>query len=94
VQTELWIHRILDADADLPPLIETFEVTAQLYRDCYEGNPGSRSYGMFQLSFSRLALMADETNVNSGDTVIGPMRFYCAGLFTADVFTSDEEVIE
>jgi hypothetical protein len=94
MQTELWIHRILDADADLPPLIETLEVTAQLYRDCYEGSNGSRSYGAFRLSLSRLAMMADETNVNSGDTVIGPMRFYCAGLFTADVFTSDEERIE
>jgi hypothetical protein len=94
MQTELWIHRILDADEDLPPLIETLEVTAQLYRDCYEGNQGSHSYGVFRLSFSRLVLMADETNVNCGDAVIGPLRFYCAGLFTADVFTTDEGGIE
>jgi hypothetical protein len=80
----------LDATEELPTLIENLEITAQLYRDTYE----YRSYGMFRLRLSRLVLMADETDINSGDTVVGPLRFYCAGLFTADVFTSDEEVIE
>jgi hypothetical protein len=80
----------LKSDEELPPLIETLEVTAQLYRDTYD----YRSYGAFRLSLSRLVLMADETNINSGDTVVGRLRFYCAGLFTADVFTSDDEVIE
>jgi hypothetical protein len=94
-QTEVWIHRVLESggltsDEELPPLIETLEVAAQLYRDKYE----YRAYGMFRLSLSRLVLMADETDINSGDAVIGPMRYYTAGLFSADVFTSDEEVIE
>jgi hypothetical protein len=89
-QTEVWIHRILESTGELPQLIENLEITAQLYRDSYE----YRSYGMFRLRLSRLVLMADETDINSGDTVIGRLRFYCAGLFTADVFTSDEEVIE
>ncbi|GHV25502.1 hypothetical protein AGMMS4952_03410 [Spirochaetia bacterium] len=89
-QTEVWIHRVLEDTAILPPLIETLEVTAQLYRDEYE----YRSYGAFRLRLSRLVLMADETDINSGDAVIGPLRFYCAGLFSADVFTADEGVIE
>ncbi|GHV80629.1 hypothetical protein AGMMS49944_24200 [Spirochaetia bacterium] len=89
-QTEVWIHRVLEDTAILPPLIESLEVTAQLYRDEYE----YRSYGVFRLRLSRLVLMADETDITSGDTVIGAVRFYCAGLFTADVFTADEEVIE
>ncbi|GHV77510.1 hypothetical protein AGMMS49942_23310 [Spirochaetia bacterium] len=89
-QTEVWIHRVLESTGELPQLIESLEVTAQLYRDSYE----YRSYGAFRLRLSRLVLMADETDINSGDTVIGPLRFYCAGLFSADVFTADEEVIE
>jgi hypothetical protein len=94
-QTEVWIHRVLESAEELPQLIETLEVTAQLYRDTYDFQSSEwRSYGTFRLSLSRLVLMADETDINSGDAVIGPLRFYCAGLFTADVFTSDDEVIE
>jgi hypothetical protein len=66
------------------------EITAQLFRDHYE----FRSYGAFRLSLSRLVLMADETMINSGDAVIGPLRYYCAGGLSADVFNTDEGVIE
>jgi hypothetical protein len=89
-QTEVRIHRVLNSATELPPIIETLEITAQLFRDSYE----FRSYGAFRLSLSRLVLMGDETSINSGDTVIGPLRYYCAGLFSVDVFTTDEGVIE
>ncbi|GHV48556.1 hypothetical protein AGMMS49546_39170 [Spirochaetia bacterium] len=88
-QTEVRIHRILDSAMELPPVIETLEITAQLFRDSYE----FRSYGAFRLSLSRLVLMADETMIDSGDAVIGPLRFYCAGGLSAEVFTGSEEMI-
>ncbi|GHV71286.1 hypothetical protein AGMMS49928_22410 [Spirochaetia bacterium] len=90
IQTEVRIHRILDSVLELPPVIETLEITAQLFRDHYE----FRSYGAFRLNLSRLVLMADETIINSGDAVIGPLRYYCAGLFSADTFNTDEGIIE
>ncbi|GHV04003.1 hypothetical protein FACS189485_08470 [Spirochaetia bacterium] len=89
-QTEVRIHRVLDVTGEIPPVIETLEITAQLYRDNYE----FRSYGAFKLSLSHLVLMADETMIDSGDAVIGPLRYYCAGNVSADVYTSTEDVIE
>ncbi|GHT52199.1 hypothetical protein FACS1894106_0390 [Spirochaetia bacterium] len=89
-QTEIRIHRVLDVTEEFPPLIETLEITAKLYRDNYE----FRSYGAFKLSLSHLVLMADETMIDSGDAVIGPLRYYCAGNVSADVYTSTEDVIE
>ncbi|MFP3041629.1 hypothetical protein LQZ19_07365 [Treponema primitia] len=89
-QTEVRIHRVLDSATELPSIIETLEISAQLLHDHYD----HRLYGAFRLSLSRLALMADETAINAGDAVIGPLRYYCAGLFSADVFTTDEGVIE
>ncbi|AEF83049.1 hypothetical protein [Leadbettera azotonutricia] len=88
-QTEVRIHRTMNS-AELPPIIETLEITAQLLHDHYD----YRLYGAFRLNLSRLVLMADETAINAGDTVIGPLRYYCAGDFSADVFTTSEEVIE
>jgi hypothetical protein len=80
----------MNSATELPPIIETLEITAQLLHDRYD----YRLYGAFRLNLSRLVLMADETAINAGDTVIGPLRYYCAGLLSADVFTTDEGVIE
>ncbi|GHV46206.1 hypothetical protein AGMMS49546_33760 [Spirochaetia bacterium] len=89
-QTEVRIHRVLDTVNELPPAIEHLEITGQLFRDTYEYG----LYGAFRLSLSRLVLMADETMITSGDAVIGPLRYYCAGLFSVDIFSTDEGIIE
>jgi hypothetical protein len=88
-QTEVRIHRILQ-DGELPPIIDTLEISAQLLHDHY----AHRLYGAFRLNLSRLVLMADETAVNAADAVIGPLRYYCAGGFSADVYNTEEGVIE
>jgi hypothetical protein len=89
-QTEVRIHRAMNTTTEIPPVIETLEITAQLLHDHYD----YRLYGAFQLNLSRLVLMANETAINAGDTVIGPLRYYCAGLFSADVFNTEEGIIE
>jgi hypothetical protein len=71
--------------SDIPDLIEELTITAQLLRDKYE----YRYYGMFRLTLSRLILTADETAVDCADGVIGPLRYYCAGLVQTEVFTTD-----
>jgi hypothetical protein len=86
-KTEVRIHRVLKSDTELPPIIESLELTAQLFRDTYEhGNQGALLYGSFRLTLSRLVLIADETIIDSGDTVIGPLRYYVTGGITAEVF--------
>ncbi|GHV06105.1 hypothetical protein FACS189485_14090 [Spirochaetia bacterium] len=89
-QTEVRIHRALDITGEIPPVIETLEISVQLFRDNYE----KHSYGAFQLNLSRLVLMADETIINSGDAVIGPLRYYAMGGLSVDVFTTSEGVIK
>jgi hypothetical protein len=84
-KTELWIHRILDKDTDLPATIESLTINAQLYRNKYD----RREYGLFRLSFSRLVLMTDETTIDSGGAIIGPLRYYCAGGLSADVYSEN-----
>jgi hypothetical protein len=64
-------------------------VTAQLQRDTYE----LRHYGAFRITLKRLVFISDETDINTADTVIGPLRFYAAGAVSTEVFTSGEEVI-
>jgi hypothetical protein len=76
--------------ADIPGIIDELTVTAQLLRDKYE----YRYYGLFRLTLSRLVLMADETAIESADAVIGPLRYYIAGLVQADVFTADGSNLE
>jgi hypothetical protein len=85
-QTVLQIHRVLNNTRELPPIIETFEITAQLLRDQY----AHRLYGMFRLNLTRLVLMADETIIDSGDTVIGPLQYYCAGDFSVDTYSLND----
>jgi hypothetical protein len=85
-QTEVRIHRAVNTAMELPPIIETLEITAQLLHDHY----APRLYGAFRLNLSRLVLMADETSINNGDAVIGPLRYYCAGDLSADVYTLND----
>jgi hypothetical protein len=87
-KTEVWIHRILGSE-ELPAIVGSFTVTARLLNDGYE----ERHFGEFQLAFTNLVLMADETTVNSARAVIGPLRYYCAGDFSAEVFTNNEVVL-
>ena len=88
-RTELWIKRVLNEGDDLPSSIEEFIVSAQLLKDSYE----YRRYGTFHITLKRLVLVCDETNVNSTDAVIGPLRFYVAGNVSTEVFTTGEEII-
>jgi len=89
-KTELWIKRTLKAGPDLPHIIDELTITTQLLRDKYE----HRHFGTFRITIKRLVLTSDETNINSSDTVIGPLRFYVADTVTTEVFTSEEEEIE
>jgi hypothetical protein len=89
-KTELWIKRNLEKGSDIPDLIEELTITAQLLRDKYE----YRHYGMFRLTLSRLVLTADETAIDCADGVIGPLRYYVAGMVNAEVFTSTGENLE
>jgi hypothetical protein len=86
-KTGLWIKRVLEKGPDLPEIIEELTVTAQLLRDRYE----YRHYGMFRLTLTRLVLTSDETVVDCADGIIGPLRYYCAGLVGAEVFTNNSE---
>jgi hypothetical protein len=86
-QTEVRIKRALEKEPDLPGIIEELTITARLIRERYE----YRHYGMFRITLKGLALVSDETGIASADAVIGPLRYYCAGSFTAEVFTNSEE---
>ena len=84
-KTEIWIKRVLNSCFDLPGIIDEFTFTAQLLRDAYE----YRHFGTFRITLKRLVLISDETNVNSADAVIGPLRYYAADTVTAEVFEND-----
>jgi hypothetical protein len=87
-RAEVRIHRVLWAEKVFPAIIEGLTVTAQLYRERYGmGQQVERYFGLFRIRLSRLVLMADETLIDSTGPVIGPLRYYCAGGISADVFT-------
>jgi hypothetical protein len=88
-KTELWIKRVLNEGDDLPSSIEEFIISSQLLKDSYE----YRHYGTFHITLKRLVLVCDETNINSTDAVVGPLRFYVAGAVSTEVFTTGEEII-
>jgi len=85
-KTELWIKRSLESGTDIPDIIEEMTVEAELLRDKYE----YRFYGSFRITIEKLVLISDETNINSVGAVIGPLRYYVAGMVSADVYTSSE----
>ena len=85
-KTELWIKRALNCGSDLPHIIDEMTISALLLRDKYE----YRYFGTFQITLKRLFLTSDETNINSSDMVIGPLRYYVADTVSTEVFTSSE----
>jgi hypothetical protein len=87
-KTELWIKRALEAGPDFPQIIDEFIFTVQLQREKYE----YKYFGTFRITIKKLVLTSDETNVNSSDTVIGPLRYYVADTVSTEVFISGEEV--
>jgi hypothetical protein len=90
-KTEVRIHRSLSNEefGICNEEIEAVSITARLFRDGYE----TGHYGMFRITLSRLVLMADETSIDSADAVIGPLRYYCAGGLSAEVYTENDEAI-
>ena len=88
-KTELWIKRALEQGPDIPELIEEMIITAQLLKDKYE----YRHFGTFRITMKKLVLTSDETNINSADTVIGPLRYYVADTVSTEVFTPGIEAI-
>jgi len=88
-KTELWIKRALNGGSNLPDIIDDFSMTAQLLRDKYE----YKHFGLFHIKAKRLVLNSDETNVNSADTVIGPLRYHVADTVSAEVFATSGEII-
>jgi hypothetical protein len=87
--TELWIKRLKEQGEDIPGIIEEITVTAQLLRDKYE----YRHYGTFRITLKRLVQISDETEINTSDAVISPLRYYVSGTVATEVFTSGEEKI-
>jgi hypothetical protein len=91
-KTEVWIKRVVSDGGEFPASIESLTVTARLFRDHADLRSGEwRLPGTFRLTLSNLLLMTDETSVNTSGPVIGPLRYYCAGNMTAEVFTQGEE---
>jgi hypothetical protein len=88
-KTEVWIKRIISDGGEFPTDIESLTVTARLFREHYEW----RLPGTFRLTLSNLLLMTDETSVNTSGPVIGPLRYYCMGSVSAEVFTEHEGVL-
>jgi hypothetical protein len=85
----LWIKRVIERGQDLPGVIEEITITAQLLRTQYE----YRHYGTFRITIKRLVLVSDETDINSVDTVIGPVRYFVAGTVSTEVYSSTGETI-
>ena len=88
-KTEIWIKRILPVKNELPECIEELNIRTRLLSSKYECN----NYGLFSITLKNLVLISDETNINSSDTVIDPLRYYVSGGVSADVYTASDEVI-
>jgi hypothetical protein len=84
VSAEVFIHRVLK-EADLPDVIDAFEIDCLLMRDCYE----ERRFGRFSVRFERLLKMADETVVDCADGLIGPVRYFCTGGISSEIFLTE-----
>jgi transposase-like protein len=88
-KTELLIKRALEQGGDLPEVIKELTITARLLRNKYE----YRHFGTLRITLFNLFSLSDETEIVAADTVIGPVRYYCAGSVFAEVFTSGNEVL-
>jgi hypothetical protein len=81
-KTELLIKRALEQGGDLPEVIKELTITARLLRDKYE----YRHFGTFSITLFNLVLLSDETEIIAANTVIGPLRYYCAGSVFSETF--------
>ncbi|MDR2865243.1 MAG: hypothetical protein LBV68_06525, partial [Spirochaetaceae bacterium] len=88
-KTKISIHRALQDEFLFPVVMETFTITSRLYRDEYETN----RHGLFSITFTNLKLIADYTEVNTADTVIGPLRYVVCGDTQATVYNETTEAI-
>jgi hypothetical protein len=88
-KTELWIKRVIDNENEIPEIIDEIIITAKLIKEKYE----NRQFGLFRITLKNLVLTTDETNVNSTDAVIGPLRYYVSGTVYSQVFSSYDEVL-
>jgi len=88
-KTEIWIKRILPKNKDLPECIDELIINARLLITKYEYS----NYGLFSINLKNLVLISDETNINSCDTVIDPLRYYVSGSVSADVYTVNDKDI-
>ena len=78
------IKRDKNIGLDIPEIIEEMTITAQLLRDKYE----NKYYGVFHITLKMVFLVSDETEINSADTVIGPLRYYVSGSVFIEIFNS------
>jgi hypothetical protein len=75
--------------SDIPEIIEEMTITDQLLRDKHE----YKYYGLFRITLKNLVLVSDETEINSTDTVIGPLRYYISGSAFTEIFNPTGELI-
>jgi len=83
------IKREKNDGLDIPEIIEEMTITAQLLRDKHE----YKYYGLFRITLKKMVLVSDETEINSADTVIGPLRYYISGSAFTEIFNPTGELI-
>jgi len=88
-KSEILIKREKNQGSDIPEVIEEMTITAQLLRDKHE----YKYYGIFRITLKKLVLVSDETEINSADTVIGPLKYYISGSASTDIFNPTGELI-
>jgi len=88
-KNEILIKREKNQGMDIPEVIEEMTITAQLLRDKHE----YKYYGIFRITLNKLILVSDETEINSADTVIGPLRYFISGSASTDIFNPKGELI-
>jgi len=88
-KSEILIKREKNQGMDIPEVIEEMTIMASLLRDKHE----YKYYGLFRISLKKLVLVSDETEINSADAVIGPLRFYISGSASTDIFNPTGELI-
>jgi hypothetical protein len=81
-KNEIFIKREKNNGLEIPELITEMIITSQLLRDKHE----FKYYGIFHITLNKLVLVSDETDINSADTVIGPLRYYISGSASTDIF--------
>jgi hypothetical protein len=88
-KNEILIKREKNQGLDIPELIEEMIITAQLLRDKHE----YKYYGIFRITLKKLVLVSNETEINSADAVIGPLRYYISGSAYTEIFNPTGELI-